>query len=158
MGELNRGSRGMSIFVIGAGAVGGFLGGLLARAGNDVTFLARGEHYRAIREHGLTVKSILGDFQIYPARTVESIAQIQCPGLIIFTVKTYDTVGMAEELSKVVTENTVIISFQNGIDNDNELKKHIMNAKVSSSTTCGRAYRATSTFPSLSAVARTPIP
>ena len=54
----------MKIAIIGAGGVGGYFGGKIAKAGYDVTFLARGEHYKAIAADGLTVKSTLGDFHI----------------------------------------------------------------------------------------------
>ena len=120
----------MKIFIVGTGGLGGYFGGLLARTGNDVTFLARGEHYKAIKQHGLIIESDLGDFRIHPAKLVGSISEIVNPDLIIFAVKTYDTEGVAQELAHVVDDHTIIISFQNGIDNDHEIKKYIKNAKV----------------------------
>ncbi len=120
----------MRIFVVGTGGLGGYFGGLLAKADNDVTFLARGKHYNVIKERGLKVKTVLGDFIITPAKVAENINEITDPDLIIFTVKTYDTENVARELAKVVDKKTIIISFQNGIDNDNEIKKHIKDAKV----------------------------
>jgi 2-dehydropantoate 2-reductase len=120
----------MRIFIAGAGGVGGYFGGLLAKAGYDVTFLARGEHLAAIRKRGLAIKGAYGDFEIKPAKTVATIAEITNPELIILTVKTYDSASVARELSEVVDRNTVIISFQNGIDNDSDIKKHIKDAKV----------------------------
>lgn len=120
----------MRIYVVGSGGVGGYFGGLLAKAGNDVTFVARREHFNSIKENGLIVKSVIGDFIIKSAKTIKKISEISNPQLIIFTVKTYDTKTAAEELSKVVNDETIIITFQNGVDNDNEIKKYIKNAKI----------------------------
>ena len=120
----------MKIYVVGSGGVGGYFGGLLAKAGNDVTFVARREHYQSIKENGLTVKSVTGDFEAKPAQVIENIAEIVNPDLIVFTVKTYDTDSTAKELASVVNKDTSIITFQNGVDNDNQIKKHIKNAQV----------------------------
>jgi len=120
----------MKIYIVGSGGVGGYFGGLLAKADKDVTFVARGEHYQAIKNNGLTVKSVAGDFEIKPAQVIGNISEIVNPDLVIFTVKTYDTDNVAKELAPVVKDNTVIITFQNGIDNDNQIKKQIKNAQV----------------------------
>ncbi len=66
----------MKLAILGTGGVGGYFGGRLAKAGNDVTFLARGEHLRAIRQHGLTVKSIKGDITVSPAAATDTIKDI----------------------------------------------------------------------------------
>ncbi len=120
----------MKIYIVGSGGVGGYFGGVLARAGNDVTFVARGKHYEAIKENGLTIKSEDGDFVIKPVKVVERILDIKSPDLIIFTVKTYDTASAAKVLNKVVNEKTIILTFQNGVDNDNEIKKYVKSAQV----------------------------
>jgi len=120
----------MKIYIVGSGGVGGYFGGLLAKAGNDVTFVARGEHYQAIKDNGLIVKSVAGDFEIKSAQVIENISKIVNPDLVIFTVKTYDTEDTAKELAPVVKENTVVITFQNGVDNDNQIKKQISDAQV----------------------------
>lgn len=120
----------MKIYIVGSGGVGGYFGGLLAKTGNDVTFVAREEHYQAIKSNGLIVKSVVGDFEVKPAQVAESISEIVNPDLIVFAVKTYDTDGVAKELASVVDENAVIITFQNGVDNDSQIKKHIKNAHV----------------------------
>ena len=98
----------MKIYVVGSGAIGGYFGGLLAKAGNDVTFVARGEHYQAIKSKGLKVKSIVGDFEIKPAQVIKNISEISSPDLVIFTVKTYDTDEVAKALVPVVNKNTII--------------------------------------------------
>jgi 2-dehydropantoate 2-reductase len=65
----------MRIVVFGTGGVGGYFGGRLARAGDDVTFIARGEHLRAIKANGLKVDSTDGDFVIYPARATDDVSK-----------------------------------------------------------------------------------
>ena len=120
----------MKIYIVGTGGVGGYFGGVLAKVGNDVTFVARGENFKAIRENGLIVKSVIGNFTVKAIKVIEKISEIKNPDLIIFTVKTYDTESVAKELDFVVNGKTIIITFQNGIDNDNEIKKYIQNAQV----------------------------
>ena len=120
----------MKIYIVGSGGVGGYFGGILAKAGNDVTFVARGENYKAIKNNGLLVKSVKGDFAIKPAKVIDKISEIKNPDVVFFTVKTYSTSDTAKELSYVVNENTVIITFQNGVENDIQIKKYIHNAKV----------------------------
>ncbi len=106
----------MKILIAGSGGVGGYYGGLLAQSGNDVTFLARGEHLRAIRERGLQIKSVHGDFTIFPAQATDTPAEVGPVDLILFCTKTYDTENVAEALRPCVGANTAIISLQNGVD------------------------------------------
>ena len=120
----------MKIYIVGSGGVGGYFGGMLAKAGNNVTFVARGKHYQAIKERGLVVKSVAGDFEVKPVQAVENISEISNPDLVIFTVKTYDTDDAAEELKSAIKDNSIIITFQNGVDNDSQIKKHVEDAKV----------------------------
>lgn len=120
----------MKIYVVGTGGVGGYFGGLFAKAGNDVTFVARGENYQAINENGLIVKSVTGDFEIKPAKVIEHITDITNPDLILFTVKTYQTEGAATELTTVVSPSTIIITFQNGVDNDEKIKQLISGTHI----------------------------
>ncbi len=120
----------MKVYIVGSGGAGGYLGGLLARSGKDVTFVARGEHYQAMKEEGLKIKSVLGDFEVRPVRVIHRISDITNPDLIIFSVKTYDTDQTAKELKSVVNRDTVVISLQNGVDNDWEIKKNIPHGMV----------------------------
>lgn len=120
----------VKIYVIGSGGVGGYFGGKLALAGNDVTFLARGDHYEVIKEKGLTVNTLDGNFVVNPAKVINSIDEIKDPDLVIFGVKTYDTKQVADQLSTVVNPETIIITFQNGVENDLEIKKSISNSNV----------------------------
>ncbi len=120
----------MRCHIIGVGGVGGYFGGLLARAGEDVTFIARGEHYRAMRESGLRVKSVRGDFHIPNPRVIESIGSIRNPELMLVFVKTYHTAEIAAALREVVRPETTIITFQTGLENDLEILKHVPAARV----------------------------
>ena len=80
----------MRVTIMGAGGTGGFFGGLLARAGEDVTFIARGAHLEALRTHGLTVKSrLVGDFSL-PVKAKDGPGRVGPVDLVLFCVKTYD--------------------------------------------------------------------
>jgi 2-dehydropantoate 2-reductase len=106
----------MRIVVIGAGGTGGYFGGLLARAGEDVTFLARRTQLEALRTHGLTVKSRLaGTFSI-PVHAANDPREIGAVDLVLFCVKTYDTGAASEGLGHFIGPETVVLPIQNGID------------------------------------------
>jgi 2-dehydropantoate 2-reductase len=106
----------MRVTVMGSGGTGGYFGGLLARAGEDVTFVARGAHLRALRSGGLAVRSrLVGDFTI-PARATDDPAEGAPADLVLFCVKAYDTESAAAALRPAVGPDTVILPVQNGID------------------------------------------
>ena len=106
----------MRVTVMGSGGTGGYFGGLLARAGEEVTFVARGAHLAAIRASGLTVRSrLVGDFTV-PARATDDPAESGPADLVLFCVKSYDTESAAERLRPAVGPDTVILPVQNGID------------------------------------------
>jgi len=106
----------MKIAIIGSGGVGGYYGGLLAKNGHDVTFVARGAHLEAIRRNGLQIKSIHGDFTVSPAQAVADPVEIGTPDLILFCVKTYHTEEAAKSIQPIVGPQTSALSLQNGID------------------------------------------
>jgi len=106
----------MKILVMGTGGVGGYYGGLLAKEGNDVTFISRGAHLYAIRHEGLKVKSIHGDFTISPANATDNPANVGTVDLILFCVKTYHTDEAAEAIRTAVGPQTAVLSLQNGVD------------------------------------------
>ena len=121
----------MKIAIIGTGGVGGYYGGLLARTGEDVTFVARGEQYQALKQNGLSVRSVDSDFKISPVKVIDSVTDLESPDLILITTKTYDRDNVAQQLSRVVKDSsTIIISLQNGIDNDLQIKKLLPVAKI----------------------------
>ncbi|MGZ0015362.1 ketopantoate reductase family protein [Yeosuana sp. AK3] len=110
----------MNIVVIGAGGVGGYFGGKLAKAGFQVTFVARGEHLKAIKNKGLQVKSVLGDFTVQP-KVTENIKDIKNPDLVILGVKSWQVTEVAEQLKTVISENTMVLPLQNGANNADKL-------------------------------------
>jgi 2-dehydropantoate 2-reductase len=106
----------MRIAVMGSGGVGGYFGGLLARGGEDVTFVARGAHLDALRTRGLTVQSrLVGDFTHAVSATDDSAA-IGPVDLVLLCVKTYDLDAAATRLPPLIGPGTVVLPLQNGID------------------------------------------
>jgi len=109
------------VAVIGAGGTGGYYGALLARAGHDVIFVARGAHLDAIRSRGLTVRSRLaGDFTVRAAATAD-IRSIGPVDLVLVCVKTYSMDGILPLLPSLTGPHTMIVSMQNGIDNEDRI-------------------------------------
>jgi 2-dehydropantoate 2-reductase len=113
----------MRIAVIGAGGTGGYFGGLLARAGQDVTFIARGAHLEALRTRGLTLESRLtGTFPV-PVQATDDPREVGPVDLILFCVKTYGTDAAAWSIRPLIHPDTMLISLQNGIDNDERIAR-----------------------------------
>lgn len=106
----------MKIAIMGTGGVGAYYGGLLAKHGNDVTFIARGAHLEALRTKGLQVKSVHGDFSIVPAQATDNPAKVGAADLVLFCVKTYHTEEAAQAIRPIVGPQTAVISLQNGVD------------------------------------------
>jgi 2-dehydropantoate 2-reductase len=111
----------VKLAVYGTGGVGGYFGGRLARAGVDVHLIARGAHLEALQEHGLKVMSTKGDFHVeLPAS--DDPADVGPCDYVLFTVKSFDNDAAAPRLRPLLGERTAVISFQNGIDNDEEIE------------------------------------
>ena len=91
----------MRIAVYGAGGVGGYFGGRLARAGADVRFIARGAHLQALREQGLRVRSVTGDFEVRVPAT-DDPAEVGSCDFVLFCVKSFDTAAAAARLGPLV--------------------------------------------------------
>lgn len=106
----------MKIAIMGTGGVGGYYGGLLAQAGHEVTFIARGAHLSALREKGLQVRSVFGDFRVSPVSATDQPAQAGPVELVIFATKTYHTDDAAHLIKPMVGPDTMVVSFQNGVD------------------------------------------
>jgi 2-dehydropantoate 2-reductase len=113
----------MRIAVMGSGGVGGYVGGRLAAAGRDVTFVARGAHLAAIREHGLALRSSLGDVLVRPAQASDDPAAIGPVDLVIFAVKLYDTEAAAEAIRPLIGPATGVVTLQNGVDSTQLLSR-----------------------------------
>ena len=120
----------MHIAIMGSGGAGGYYGALLARSGHDVTFIARGAHLRAIREHGLKVYSVHGDFQIAPAHVTDDPAEVGAVDLTIFAVKTYDTDSAAQRMRPLVSSQTTILPLQNGVESAAHLSRYFRKEAV----------------------------
>ena len=106
----------MKIAIMGTGGVGGYYGGLLSQAGQDVTFIARGAHLQAIQEKGLIVKSVHGDFHVFPAKATDKPAEVGPVDVIVFITKTYQTDEAAQLIKPMIGKDTTVISLQNGVD------------------------------------------
>ncbi len=104
--------------MVGAGGTGGYYGGALARAGNQVTMVARGPHLAAIRATGLQVNTVLlGDFHLDVDAT-DDMSSVGPVDLVIFAVKSYGTNVAIRDMGPLVGDDTMIISTQNGIDSE----------------------------------------
>ena len=111
----------MRIAVMGTGGTGGYFGGLLARAGEEVTFVSRGPHLEAIRQNGLAIKSVLaGDFT-FAATATDNPGDIGPVDCVLFCVKAYDNAEAAEQIRPLIGPETMVLSVQNGIDNEEQL-------------------------------------
>ena len=113
----------MNIVIYGIGGVGGYFGGRLAQTNNHITFIARGTHLKAIRENGLIVKSICGDFTVKPTLATDNIAAVKNPDLIILAVKSWQLADVAEQLKPILAKHTMVLPLQNGADNADKLLK-----------------------------------
>ena len=106
---------------MGAGGVGGYFGGLLARAGHDVTFIARGPHLEAIQSNGLRVESGNDGIFTVPGKSTDNPADVGPQELVLFTVKMYDNDAAIRAIGPLVGPDTIILTLQNGIDNGEQL-------------------------------------
>lgn len=111
----------MRVAVMAAGGLGSYYGALLAQGGHDVTFIARGAHLKALREHGLVVKSVHGDMTIKPARATDDPGEVGPVDWILFSVKTYDTESAAQAMRPMVGPQTTVVTFQNGVQAHEEI-------------------------------------
>jgi len=105
----------MRFAIVGSGAVGGYYGARLARAGHDVTFLARGAHLAAIRERGLEIRSPLGDF-VCRAAAAGDPREVGTVDVVLFAVKAYDNDTALPMLPPLLDLKTLVLSLQNGVD------------------------------------------
>lgn len=135
-------SQKLKVAVVGAGGTGAYYGGALAKAGHDVTFIARGSHLDAINKSGLQLNTVLlGDFHLDSPAT-DDMSSIDPVDLVIFAVKSWGTETAIADMAGLVGNNTLIISTQNGIDSERLLsdafgKEHVLGctATVSSMIT-----------------------
>jgi 2-dehydropantoate 2-reductase len=120
----------MRVGVFGTGAVGGYFGGRLAEAGEDVVFLARGEHLRAIVERGLRVSSIRGDFTIQPAQAVEQPSEAGPVDVVLLGVKAWQVPEAAHALGPMLGPDTFVVPLQNGVEAPGQLAEVLGRERV----------------------------
>jgi len=120
----------MIFSILGSGAVGGYYGAKLVRAGHDVTFIARGAHLAAIRDRGLEIRSpALGDF-VVQARAEEDTSLVGPVDVVIVAVKAYDNASALDMIAPMVGPNTTVLPLQNGVDSVDELAERLGQAPI----------------------------
>ncbi len=112
------------VAVVGAGALGCYFGGMLARAGATVTLIGRRAHVDAISRDGLRLDS-LGRQQVIPVAATEDIAAVAAARLILFCVKSNDTDDAARAMARHVAPDAVVLSLQNGVNNVERIRLHV---------------------------------
>ena len=108
------------ILMVGAGSVGGFFGAHLAKNNPHVSFLLRAKTLAAVQQNGLTIRSAGGTFTVRPAAASDA-RHLPKPDLIILGVKAYDLDEVMDQIEPVLTEKTVILTLQNGVDTEDRL-------------------------------------
>src|SRR5690348_6200601 len=104
----------MKFCIVGAGAIGGFLGARLARAGEDVTLVARGPHLAAMRERGIEVREEDGTFVAHPTAT-DDMAAVRDADVVFLTVKAHGLTDIAQRIGPLLGPETIVVPAQNGI-------------------------------------------
>jgi 2-dehydropantoate 2-reductase len=105
----------MRIGVLGSGGIGGYFGALLAKAGHDVAFIARGAHLEAMQQRGLTVRIPSGESTL-PVTATADPTTVSPVDTVLFCVKSYDTASAAQALKPLMGRDTTVLTFQNGVD------------------------------------------
>ena len=126
----------MKIAIFGSGGVGGYFGGRLAAAGEQVTFLARGAHLNALQHDGLHIESPLGNVHLPTVQATDRPQAIGPVDVVLFTVKLYDVETSAATLAPLIGPDTVVITLQNGVDAMDMVAQYVGDAHVAG----GAAY------------------
>jgi 2-dehydropantoate 2-reductase len=100
--------------VVGAGGVGSFVGGSLARAGHEVTLVGRGAHLRAVAERGLSVRGVRASFDVHLPAT-DDVARVATPDVVLLAVKAHQVAPIAERVGALANEGCTIVTMQNGV-------------------------------------------
>lgn len=111
------------ILVVGAGAVGGYFGGILFEAGLDITFLVRPNTFEQISKQGLKIESTQGDFLIHPP-VVQETDQLEAVDLIILAIKCHDVKAVFPDIAVLVEKGAMILTLQNGVGTEDEIIAH----------------------------------
>jgi 2-dehydropantoate 2-reductase len=111
----------MRIAIVGVGGVGGYFGGRLAQAQEDVVFIARGEHLRALQTQGLRVESIKGDFALQPVQATDDPASVGVVDTVLVAVKAWQVPEVARQIQPLVGPDTLVVPLENGVEAPNQL-------------------------------------
>ena len=125
----------MKIAIIGAGGVGGYFGASLAAAGEDVSFIQRGPHLRAMQEKGLQLESEEGNVSLWPVKATDAAEAIGPVDMVLIAVKSGQTDAAGRLCKPLLGEKTGVISLQNGVENQSKLvdwigPKHVLGGVV----------------------------
>ena len=120
----------MKIAIMGSGAVGAYVGARLQAAGADITFIARGAHLQAMQQHGLSIQMPGKDLMLPQVKATDDMASVGAVELVVLAVKLTDTVNAAQSLHAVVSDQTRVLTLQNGIDSVAMIAKELPQAKV----------------------------
>lgn len=115
----------MRVAIFGAGAVGAYIGGRLAQAGEQVAFVARGEHLQAVARHGLRVDSPQGDFVLQPWLVTDDPTQVGIVDVVVVGVKTWHLPEVAQALPPLVGPDTCVLPLQNGVEASTQLAQGV---------------------------------
>jgi 2-dehydropantoate 2-reductase len=126
----------MRIAIFGAGGVGGYFGAQLARAGEEVIFIARKEHLQAIRAHGLRVETSKGEIVIQPAKASDDPVQVGVVDAVILGVKAWQVTEAARAIKPMIGPETFVVPLQNGVEAPSQLEA-ILGAKNVLGGLCG---------------------
>ena len=111
----------MRIAVFGTGGAGGYFGAQLARAGEDMSFIARGEHLRAIRADGLRIETPAGEIVVQPAQATDDPAQVGAVDAVLLGVKTWQVEQAAQAMRPMIGAGTFVVPLQNGVEAASQL-------------------------------------
>ena len=120
----------MRIAIFGSGGVGGYFGARLAQTGEDVTFIARGEHLRALLNSGLKVDSIDGDFVVHPAKATADPSEVGPVDLVILGVKAWQVPDAARAIKPMVDTGSAVLPLENGVDAPSQLAAELGDERV----------------------------
>ena len=115
----------MKFLVMGAGALGTAFGGMLANSGRDVTLIGRERHMKPVREHGLIICGIWGSHVIENIRATSELKENYNADVVLLTTKSFDTENAMQELQPLIADDSVVISLQNGIGNEEIIARYV---------------------------------
>jgi 2-dehydropantoate 2-reductase len=120
----------MKIAIIGTGGVGGYFGARLQAAGNELSYLARGEHKSVLEKNGLTLKSVKGDLHLKEVKVFDSLVKMPEADLVILALKAWQVKDLIPDLKKIMGKKTTLLPLQNGVSTTEELTESIPKEKV----------------------------